>query len=185
VTLAVLGFDASPSKLGAGAVYDHDGSPALADVFPLDGSPEAMRDALRDVEVALDAAHAEPSLAYIEEPFGGTGDARVVMQTGEALGMLTYALRARWPGLVIDRIHTARWRRMVGVGRAPEGLSGSARRKWLKEAAVERALRLGWELPTVGKRPPRPSDDAAEAALIARAAWLDLEAGVRAERLPA
>ena len=86
--------------------------------------------------------------------------------------------------MTVDRIDSMRWRPKAGVPHPPSSLPGRSpeRRAWLKEADIARATELGFEVPLVGVRKRRPSDDAANGALIARVAWLQLEAGV-AERI--
>lgn len=170
----IMGLDSSPTRLGWGVVRDEDGLSAACGVHHLDGSPEAVRGALRDIERRL--ADAEVSLCYVEEVYPpGRG---MAYRTGIALGYVEYAVRARWPWAPIARVTPARWRSVVGIGHAPASVAGrGARREWLKTRALVVAEQHGFT--TQG------SDDAAEGALIALAAWRELEAGQLARRVGA
>ena len=175
----VLGFDPSKTKLGWGAVRDADGSPVRCGYQPHGGSPEAVHDAIADIAVGLAYDGYEPTFALIEYPFGGgsTGG-NSIFESGVAVGMVELSARLRW-GIPLDRIGASHWRPRVGVPSPPAELRGksnaTARRDWLKAADVDLARELGFDLPIVGARKRRPSDDAADGALIARAAWLALE----------
>lgn len=168
----LLGCDVSETKVGIGVVRDDDGRPVRAAVELLDG-PESVREVLSALTWSLQGY--EPVFAYIEEPvrFGADGQVRA----GIAVGMLWYALRRHWSAITVDLIKPDVWRSRVGIARAPKALSQHQRRAWYKARAVDEAEGLGFELPLVGVRVLRPSDDAAEGALLARAAWVDLEAG--------
>ena len=183
VSDVVLGIDPSKTKMGWGVVMDADGSPGPCGAADLDGSPQATWEAIAALDVMLDARAWEPVLVYVEYPFGGRGGGHGIFLSGVAVGLAEMAARRFWPLAAIDRIGSMSWRPKVGLrNRAPAGVGDS--RKWLKAADVVEAQRLGFDVPLVGKRVIRPSDDAADGALIARAAWLDLEAGV-AQRLAA
>ncbi len=174
----ILGLDASPTKVGWGLLRDDTGAPVACGVQTLDGSPESTRDAISTINLTLDLHGASPIFSWVERPVGGVGNSDSAMKAGEALGMVIYASRAYWPWLTIARAETNKWRGLNGIPtRAPKGLPGrDANRKWFKQKAIERATALGFELPIVGKRVLRPSDDAAEGACIAWAAWAALEA---------
>lgn len=156
----IIGIDSSPLRLGIGVVRDEDGAALGCDVALLDGSPEATAEALSTLGGNMDRHGWEPTLAYLEEVFPpGRG---MAYRAGIALGYVEAGLRGRWPWLTIQRISAPAWRSRVG-------LVGSGRRE-LKAAAIAHAEELGFT--------PAGSDDAAEASLIARAAWLDVEQGV-------
>jgi len=173
----VLGLDPSKTKIGWGLVHEDNGSPIHADVAYVDGSPESVRRALGDAAAWMASHNLEPSLAYVEYPFGGRGGGHGIFESGVAVGYCEFAARLFWPRIALDRIDSKRWRRRVGVPTPPADLPArsTARRDWLKGQDVDLALQLGFELPIVGVRKRRPSDDAADGALIARAAWLALE----------
>jgi hypothetical protein len=172
----ILGFDASPSKLGWGVVRDDGGEPVDCGVEEVDGAPENVWRALSGLNRVLIARGLEPSFAYMEKP-GGRG-ASGGFDEGVACGMVRALARRVWPWLTIDWTTTSHWRSAVGLDtRAPDYVEGQApRRRWLKMQSVDGARALGFVLPDVGVRVVRFSDDAAEGALIARAAWVDLEA---------
>ncbi len=174
----VLGFDPSKTKLGWGAVREDNGAALRAGFSPLDGSPESWLAAMRDVSQWCRFYHLEPVFALVEFPFGGKGSAGI-FDSGVAVGQCELAARLFFPAMTMDRIDSQRWRSKVGVPRPPAELPGrsAARRNWLKAADIARAQELGFDIPIVGARKRRPSDDAADGALIARAAWLALEAG--------
>lgn len=177
VTDVVVGIDPSKRKLGWGVVMDADGSPGPCGVAELDGSPQATWAAIADLDVLLDAHGWNPVLVYVEYPFGGKGGGHGIFESGVAVGLVEMAARRFWPSAAIDRIGSMSWRPKVGLrNRAPRDAGDS--RKWLKAQDVLEAQRLGFKLPLTGVRVIRHSDDAADGALIARAAWLDLEAGV-------
>lgn len=176
----LLGLDVSPSKVGIGAVLDEDGSPALPATFELVDGPESIRELVGALYFRLGSERLEPMVAYLERPGhaarGGAGQ----LDAGIAIGMWWFALRHAWPHLVIDTITATAWRSKVGLPRPeswPVKLEAHERRRWWKNCAIAEAGRLGFELPEVGKRLRRYSDDAAEGALIARACWLDAEDG--------
>lgn len=175
MTTAVLGFDPSKLKLGWGAVRDDTGEPISCGVEPVDGAPELVQAAIRSISRTIDALGVEPVFAYMEKP-GGRGSSGG-FDEGEACGMVWMAARARWPWLTIDYTTASHWRSVNGIPtRAPDTVVGEHRRRaWLKAQSVEQAQRIGFQLPEVGKRVVRPSDDAAEGALIARCAFIDLE----------
>jgi hypothetical protein len=172
----ILGFDPSPSKLGWGVVRDDGGEPVDCGVEQTDGAPENIRRALTGLDRVLRARGLEPCFGYMEKP-GGRG-ASGGFDEGVACGMVWALARSVWPWLTIDWTTTSHWRSVVGIPtQAPSVVVGdSRRRRWLKDRSVERAQALGFQLPESGKRVVRPSDDAAEGGLIARAAWVDLEA---------
>lgn len=176
---AVLGFDVSPKKMGVGIVRDADGSPVLAGYYPLDGSAEVLAAVLMHVDRVMKVRELVPVFGMVERPFGAVGDVEGAMRAGVALGALEFAARMQWTWLTLDRVEATTWRSRNGIPpRAPKEIEGrEPRRRWLKERAVERAVELGFDLPVVGARVRRLSDDAAEGALIARAAWLALENG--------
>lgn len=181
----LLGADVSPSKAGIGFVLDEtglppdDGGPSAS--FDGISGPEAIGEVVRALALGLHARHLEPMVAYIEQPSHGARGGAGQLDAGIAIGWWWYALRRCWSHLVIDTITADSWRSKVGVKRAGPatwaGMTSNERRRWWKERAIDRAVELGFELPTVGVRVVRPSDDAAEGALIARACWLDAEAG--------
>lgn len=164
-----LGFDVSPTKLAAGVVMP-DGSPAFCCYQPFDGSPEYLRDFVGALDFRLRVDQLEPTLAAVEEPVALR---QGQLAAGVVIGMLTYSLYARWPHLELHLRNVSAWRSKVGITAAPKALDEKARRAWYKARAIDEATALGFELPLVGKRVLRPSDDAAEAALIARAIWLE------------
>lgn len=173
----VLGLDPSKTKIGWGLVDETDGSPIRADVAYVDGSPEGTRRALSDAAAWMAAHDIEPCLAYVEYPFGGRGGGHGIFESGVSVGYCEFAARMFWPRIALDRIDSRRWRNIVGVPSPPADLPArsTARRDWLKGQDVDLAQQLGFTLPIVGVRKRRPSDDAADGALIARAAWLALE----------
>ena len=171
----VLGFDPSKTKIGWGAVADADGAPLWAGYAPCDGSPEGVHRAMADVAGVLRGHGWSPTFALVEYPFGGRGGGHGIFESGVAVGYCEAYARLLWPWLPLDRIGAIHWRPKVGVPRAPAGLTDGRRRDWLKAADVDLALQLGFDLPMVGSRKRRPSDDAADGALIARTAWLALE----------
>lgn len=181
----VLGLDPSKTKLGWGCVRDDDGSPIRADYEPLDGSPERSHRAIVAIARWLAVRDLEPVFALVEYPFGGKGSAGI-FDSGVAVGMVELSVRLCWPSMPCDRIGAIHWRPKVGVPKAPADYpaGSTARRNWLKEADVARARELGFDIPIVGVRKRRPSDDAADGALIARTAWLRLEAGDAPRRIP-
>lgn len=180
----VLGLDPSKTKLGWGLVRDDDGSPIRADYEPLSGSPESSHRAIVSIARWLGARGMEPIFALVEYPFGGKGSAGI-FDSGVAVGMVELSARLCWPAMTTDRIDSMRWRPKVGIPRPPAELPARSpeRRNWLKEADIARARELGFDIPIVGARKRRPSDDAADGGLIARVAWLQLEVGP-ARRIP-
>lgn len=180
----VLGLDPSKTKLGWGAVRDDDGSPVRADYEPLDGSPESSHRAVVAIARWLAARGFEPTFALVEYPFGGKGSAGI-FDSGVAVGMVELSVRLCWSSIPCDRIGAIHWRPKAGVPRPPAELpaGSTARRNWLKEADIARARELGFDIPIVGARKRRPSDDAADGGLIAHVAWKQLEAGA-ARRIP-
>lgn len=176
VVPCVLGFDPSPTKLGWGAVRDDDGEPVDCGAIEHAGVPEDVHAGLRGLGRVLEARGFEPSFSYMEKP-GGRG-ASGGFDEGHACGLVWMAARLLWPWLTIDWTTASHWRSVTGVPvKAPAEIVGdSRRRRWLKDRSIERAQALGFQVPESGKRVIRPSDDAAEGALVARAAWVDLEA---------
>lgn len=170
----VVGLDVSPTKIGVGVV-DAEGEPLFATYRPIaKGDPDDVRAALLDIDSRIRALEAEVTDLVIERPFGARGDVDGAAETGVTIGMVTYGARILWPWVMPGRIETTTWRSAVGIPvRAPREIVGhNVRRAWLKHRAVERAQALGFDLPIVGVRKRRPSDDAAEGACIARAVWL-------------
>lgn len=165
----IVGLDLSPTKCGWAAVCDHEEwRPIVARSSALDGSPEAVR-ALVD-HFAPMLAGGEPVLCLMEHNHQVSKHA--AFRQGEAVGLMTATLRRRWPGLVIDRVNVESWRSEVGLLTWEHPAEGRARRRSrdeLKAASLELATALGFAVGT--------DDDAAEAALIARAGWLRLQRG--------
>ena len=172
----ILGFDASPSKLGWGVVMDLDGDPVDCGVEEILGTPELVVRALRGLNRVLEARGLEPVFGLMEKP-GGRGSSGG-FDEGLACGMVRMAARSLWPWLTIDWTNASHWRTVNGLAtKAPADVRGaSRRRRWLKDRSVERAQALGFQLPESGTRVVRPSDDAAEGGLIARCGFLDLQA---------
>lgn len=168
----LLGFDPSTTKLGWGVVRDDDGSPVTCGYTPLDGTPEAIARAVSGIARVLRGRGVEPVAGVVEYPFGGgqTGG-HSIFQSGVAVGMCELAAKMAWPHLELERIGARSWRPKVGVPTPPKGMTADARRDWLKAADVERARELGFDVPIVGVRKRRPSDDAADGGLIARCCW--------------
>lgn len=174
----VLGVDPSKTKVGWGMVNAASGAALRCGSRELDGSPEAVRRFWLDVGRIVRQHDLVPVFALVEYPFGGRGS-KGIFESGVAVGMHELAMRMQWPGLTIDRIDSQRWRSLAGVPRAPKELPARSteRRNWLKVADCDRATELGFRLPTRGVQVIRPDDDAADGALIAYAAWKQLEAG--------
>jgi hypothetical protein len=169
----ILGFDASPTKLGWGVVRDDGGEPVDCGVEDHGGDPAKVRVALSGLDRVLRARDLEPTFAYMEKP-GGRGSAGG-FDEGLACGMVWALARSVWPWLTIDWTTASHWRSVNGIPtKAPVDVVGaSRRRRWLKDRSCARAIDLGFVVP---RSKARPLDDAAEGGLIARCAWADLEA---------
>jgi hypothetical protein len=155
-----LGLDASPHKIGWGAVADRSGRAILCGATSHDGSPEEVRAILGEIDAELAGRSYEVSLIYMERAaFSGGLDAS--FRAGDAFGVVRALARVRWPWAPIYPVQPAQWRKSVGVwGKGRDAL----KRQALLVAGIRKFDHQG-------------SDDAAEGALIACAAWEDGRAG--------
>lgn len=164
--MLLIGLDASPTKVGWGAVSSDSGRVMRSGYAWLDGSPERIKTVLEQIDGLLSPAY--PAAYRIEDavimrgPGGKTLNPDAALKAAVTQGMFWAITRELHPASVFHPIAPSSWRSKMHVkGRGREAL---------KAAAVARASEL------LGV--PVDNDDEAEGILIAMSLKVDLELGL-------
>ncbi len=160
----ILGLDPGTKRIGYGAVRADNGAPVTCGSVDIGAGwfDVAVREALAEVARRL-PTEAEVCDVVVEWMGGGRGGIQSQITLADAAGQIAQAASRRW-GLPVGRRRPQTWKRAVG-------LPGNCR----AEAAIERALELGFCVPVLGRTTRHYDTDAASAACMARAAWVEAD----------
>lgn len=172
----ILGLDPSPHRCGWGVVRLDDGAPVACGCVEIRhankdgwrvGFDRAVRDAVAVIAKASDTFYTvvrehEVSAVYVERPSGGR-NYQGTLDIAWVSGQVAQAAGRRF-GVDVWCLRPQEWKSAVG-------LAGNAS----KEAVLLRAIDLGFDAYNAGGLDPVITQDAADAGLIARAGWIELD----------
>jgi Holliday junction resolvasome RuvABC endonuclease subunit len=160
----ILALDPGTKRIGYGAVHADNGAPVTCgsvDIAP--GSFDlAVRLALVEAGRHL-PREAEVADVVVEWMGGGRAGVQSLITLADAAGQIAQAASQHW-SLPVGRRRPQTWKKAVG-------LPGNCR----AEAAIERAFELGFEVPALGRITRYYDNDAASAACMAKAAWIEAD----------
>lgn len=170
-TPVILGLDPSPHRIGWGVVTLEDGAPVACGVVPFAHiNPDdwrvwfdrSVRNTLRTVVLNARIVDADVSAVYVEKPGGGRS-VQGTLDVAWVAGQIAQAAGRRW-NVDVWSFRPQEWKKAVG-------LKGNA----MKDECIAFAREFGFDVPVIGKTTQHYSDDAADAGLIARAGWVELD----------
>ena len=176
VTPVILGLDPSPHRCGWGLVRLDDGAPIACGCVEIEhanrddwrvGFDRAVRAVLSEIIINADyeiypGPDWDVSAVYVEKPAGGRSF-QGVLDIAWVSGQFAQAAGRRW-NVDVWCLRPQTWKSAVG-------LPGNAS----KEAVLLHAIDLGFDTYNAGGLNPTITQDAADAGLIARAGWAELD----------